>query len=128
MPLIRVDAHTGRTPEQIGAVLDAVHRAVLGAFAVPERDRYQIYQEHQPGRLVIEDAGLGIPRSSDALIVSVVSRPRPVEQKQAFYSLLVEELGSCGIRPSDVVASIVGNADADWSFGSGRAQFLTGEL
>jgi hypothetical protein len=29
---------------------------------------------------------------------------------------------------SDVVVSIVTNSDEDWSFGNGRAQFLTGEL
>jgi hypothetical protein len=35
---------------------------------------------------------------------------------------------TCGIPPSDVVVSIVTNSDEDWSFGNGRAQFLTGEL
>jgi hypothetical protein len=29
---------------------------------------------------------------------------------------------------NDIVVSIVTNSDADWSFGNGRAQFLTGEL
>ena len=43
--------------------------------------------------------------------------------------LLCEALaGSCGIAPSDVMVSIVENTDEDWSFGLGRAQFLTGEL
>jgi len=32
------------------------------------------------------------------------------------------------IPPSDVVVSMVTNSDEDWSFGNGRAQFLTGEL
>jgi hypothetical protein len=34
----------------------------------------------------------------------------------------------CGIAPSDVMVSIVENTDADWSFGNGEAQFLTGKL
>ena len=38
------------------------------------------------------------------------------------------ELKTCGIEPNDIVVSVVTNADADWSFGHGRAQFLTGEL
>jgi hypothetical protein len=29
---------------------------------------------------------------------------------------------------SDVMISFVQNADEDWSFGKGRAQFLSGEL
>jgi len=60
---------------------------------------------------------------------TVTSRPRGREAKQAFYRLLTEELErSCGIVPSDVVVSIIENTDEDWSFGLGRAQFLTGEL
>jgi len=35
---------------------------------------------------------------------------------------------TCGLSPSDVVVSIVTTTDEDWSFGNGRAQFLTGEL
>jgi hypothetical protein len=29
---------------------------------------------------------------------------------------------------NDIIVCIVTNSDADWSFGNGRAQFLTGEL
>jgi hypothetical protein len=32
------------------------------------------------------------------------------------------------MQSSDIVVSITSNSDADWSFGYGRAQFLTGEL
>ncbi|MGB8461108.1 MAG: tautomerase family protein, partial [Priestia megaterium] len=51
------------------------------------------------------------------------------EQKQALYRLIVKELGeSCGIQPNDIMISIVENSNADWSFGMGEAQFLTGKL
>jgi hypothetical protein len=46
MPLIRIDALKGRSSEEIKTLLDAVHRAVLSTFHVPQRDRYQIYHEH----------------------------------------------------------------------------------
>jgi len=129
MPLIRIDAVAGRSPEQIQALLDAAHRAVLSAFKVPERDRYQIYDEHPPAHFVVEDTGLGIPRTRNALVVTVISRPRSQEMKQAFYRDLCRELKSaCGIEASDVMVSMVINSDADWSFGNGVAQFLTGEL
>ena len=102
---------------------------MLAAFKVPERDRYQIVHEHKPSRLIVEDTGLGIPRTDKVVFLQVTSRPRGRAPKEAFYRLLVEELErSCGIAPSDVVVSIVENTDEDWSFGHGRAQFLTGEL
>lgn len=129
MPLIRIDAIAGRTPEQVKDLLDAAHRAMLTAFKVPERDRYQIYEEHAPDHFIVQDTGLGIPRTKNVIVVTVISRPRTEEMKKAFYAELCHELKtSCSIEPSDVMISIVANTDADWSFGNGRAQFLTGEL
>jgi phenylpyruvate tautomerase PptA (4-oxalocrotonate tautomerase family) len=129
MPLLRFDLIEGRTDEELKALLDAAHRAMLAAFEVPERDRYQIVHEHEPTRIIIEDTGLDIPRTDKVVFLQVTSRLRKREQKEAFYRLLCEELErSCGIAPSDVVVSIVENSDEDWSFGLGRGQFLTGEL
>ena len=129
MPLIRIDAIKGRSKDEIRDVLDAAHRAMLAAFKVPRRDRYQIYHEHEPAHVIAEDTGLGIERSANLLIVTVISRPRDERMKLAFYEGLCAELKSnCGIDSSDVIVSIATNADADWSFGGGRAQFITGEL
>ncbi|HML43272.1 MAG TPA: tautomerase family protein [Hyphomicrobium zavarzinii] len=129
MPLLRFDLIEGRSDEELKTLLDAAHRAMLAAFKVPERDRYQIVHEHKPSRLIVEDTGLGIPRTDKVVFLQVTSRPRGRAPKEAFYRLLVEELErTCGIAPSDVVVSIVENTDEDWSFGHGRAQFLTGEL
>ena len=62
MPLIRIDAIEGRSEERIRGVLDAAHRAMLAAFKVPQRDRYQIYHEHTAAHIVAEDTGLGQAR------------------------------------------------------------------
>jgi hypothetical protein len=129
MPLLRFDLIAGRSDAELQALLDAAHRAMLAAFKVPERDRYQIVHEHEPSRLIVEDTGLGIARTAKMVFLQVTSRPRGRAAKETFYRLLVEELQrSCGIDPSDVVVSIIENTDEDWSFGHGRAQFLTGEL
>lgn len=129
MPLVRFDILEGRTDQQIQAMLDAAHRAVVEAFEVPEDDRYQIVHEHKPSRIFVKDTGLGIPRTDQVVVVSVTSRPRSQEAKQNFYRLLCVALKEqCGIEPSDVVVSIILNSDADWSFGNGEAQFLTGDL
>jgi phenylpyruvate tautomerase PptA (4-oxalocrotonate tautomerase family) len=129
MPLIRVDVIEGRSEEELKALLDAAHRAMLAAFCVPERDRYQILTEHPRTCMIVEDTGLGLTHSDKLVVVQVTSRKRKKKQKEAFYRLLCEELErACGIPPSDVMVSIVENDDEDWSFGMGRAQFLTNEL
>lgn len=128
MPLLRVDAYKGRSKEQVKELLDAIHCAVLSAFGVPLRDRYQVYQEHSEEDFIVEDTGLGIERTKNAVFIAITSRPRTEEQKIALYAKLVGELKRVGIEQNDIVVSIVTNSDADWSFGNGRAQFLTGEL
>lgn len=129
MPLLRFDLIEGRTDAELQALLDAAHHAMLAAFNVPERDRYQIVHEHKPSRMIIEDTGLNIPRTDKVVFLQVTSRPRGRDAKETFYRLLTEELErNCGIAPSDVMVSIIENTDEDWSFGLGRAQFLTGEL
>ncbi len=129
MPLIKIDAFEGRSESEVTTLLDAVHRAVVKAFHVPLRDRYQIYQAHPKGFLVIQDTGLGIARTSKAIIVTVVSKKRDEILKRRLYKELTQELAnSSSIAPSDVVVGIIENSAADWSFGNGEAQFLTGDL
>jgi phenylpyruvate tautomerase PptA (4-oxalocrotonate tautomerase family) len=129
MPLLRIDVIEGRSAAELKELLDAIHSAMLAAFKVPERDRYQIVHEHPATELRLEDTGLGIPRTKRIVIVQVTTRPRSRLEKQNFYKLLCQELlQRCGVQASDVVVSITQNADEDWSFGYGRAQFTTGEL
>ena len=41
----------------------------------------------------------------------------------------MERLGKeCGLGDGDLIVSVAENSKEDWSFGAGRAQFLTGEL
>jgi len=129
MPLLRIDLVEGRSEEDLKKLLDAIHRAMLAAFKVPERDRYQIVHEHPAAEMIIQDTGLGIPRTERVVMVQVTTRPRSRLEKQNFYDLLCQELlRRCGVKASDVVISITQNVDEDWSFGYGRAQFVTGEL
>ncbi|MFM0342528.1 tautomerase family protein [Paraburkholderia sp. RL17-347-BIC-D] len=129
MPLIRIDVLQGRTEAEINSLLDAVHRAVVKAFEVPQTDRYQVLTEHNLRRLVAEDTGLGIVRTEKLTLVSVTTRPRSDESKRKFYSELTAELAAnCGTSSNDVIVSITTNSDSDWSFGNGVAQYLTGEL
>ena len=127
MPLLRFDPIAGRSDGELRVLLDAAHRAIVEAFGVPERDRYQIVHEHHASHMIIEDTGLGIPRTDKVVFLQVTSRKRKKKQKEDFYRILCEELEkACGISSSDVVVSFVENGDEDWSFGLGRAQFLTG--
>ena len=129
MPHLRFDLIEGRSEHELKTLLDAAHKSILAAFGVPERDRYQFVHEHKPSHLIALDTGLGIERSKNFVCLQITTRPHSTEEKQNLYRLLCENLQSaCGITANDVMVCCVENKDEDWSFGHGRAQFLTGEL
>ncbi|WP_294749596.1 tautomerase family protein [uncultured Exiguobacterium sp.] len=129
MPLLRFDVIEGRSEAELKTLLDTAHDAMVEAFDVPERDRYQIVHTHKAHEMVIQDTGLGFERSKDIVLISVTSKTRTQEKKQRLYQLLAERLeANCGLAPTDLMVSIVENDAADWSFGLGEAQFLTGKL
>lgn len=129
MPLIYIDLIEGRTLTEVRELQDAVHDTVVEAFGVPPRDRYQVVRTHPAHEIVAWDTGLGIDRTAKLVVMHVVSRPRTRAMKEKFYELLATNLtDNCGLDPADLVVSITENGDEDWSFGHGRAQFLTGEL
>lgn len=129
MPLMKIDMIKGRTDEEIKEILDISYHVMLETFHAPTGDRYQIVTQHEPHEMQILDTGLGFDRTNQVLIFSLTTRPRTTEEKKAFYSELVRELNEqVGIRTEDVMINLTVNSDEDWSFGFGKAQFLTGEL
>jgi malonate semialdehyde decarboxylase len=129
MPLLKFDVIAGRNDQELRTLLDTAHHAMVEAFEVPASDRYQSVTQHRPAEMVLEDTGLGFRRSDKVVVLTVISRQRTEAQKKKFYQLLSERLyETCSISPDDLIVSLVENTDADWSFGHGRAQFLTKEL
>ena len=129
MPLVRIDVQQGRTPEELRRLADTVKNVMLDVFAAPPRDRYQIITEHGKGHIIAEDTGLGLERSDGIVIIQIFQQGRSTKQKVAAYAELVKRLeAECGVRPEDLVISVMANKHADWSFGLGQAQFLNGTL
>jgi phenylpyruvate tautomerase PptA (4-oxalocrotonate tautomerase family) len=129
MPLVRIDLQRGRTPEELRRLADTVQEVMLDVFAAPPRDRYQIITEHPKGHIIAEDTGLGFDRSDGIVIIQIFQQGRSNEQKVAAYTELAKRLeAECGVRPEDLIISVMANRHADWSFGLGQAQFLNGAL
>lgn len=129
MPLIQVDLLKQDDKKRLKNILDVIHECAVEAFEIPERDRYQIVNQHDPEEMILLDTGLGFERSENQIVIRVTSKQRTQDKKELLYSLLCRKLKEkCRIEPCDLLVSIVENGDADWSFGFGKAQFLTGEL
>jgi phenylpyruvate tautomerase PptA (4-oxalocrotonate tautomerase family) len=129
MPLVLIDLLEGRTSAQLETLADTVQEVMEREFAAPPGDRYQIITQHRPGELRVGTSGLPLRRSDDVVLLRIVQQGRSEEQKTRTYRALAELLEErSGIDPQDLAITVVQNTRADWSFGKGSAQFLTGEL
>jgi phenylpyruvate tautomerase PptA (4-oxalocrotonate tautomerase family) len=129
MPLVRIDVQKGRTPEEPRRLADTVQDVMLDVFAAPPGDRYQIITEHAEGQIIAEDTGLGLERTNGIVIIQIFQQGRSTEQKVAAYAELAKRLeADCGVRPEDLIISVMANRHVDWSFGLGQAQFLDSTL
>jgi phenylpyruvate tautomerase PptA (4-oxalocrotonate tautomerase family) len=129
MPLLNIHIVKGRPAKAVAELQQVIHEAMVEAFQVPVRDRYQIVTEHEATHLVMEDTGLGFERTEQRVLIHMTTRPRSQDMKQAFYQMVTRGLAErCSVAPEDVMFSVIENSDADWSFAFGKAQFLTGDL
>jgi len=126
MPLVRIDLVEGRSAAEVPAISAAIQRALVECLDVPERDEFQVINEHSPGRLIYNSGYLGIERTERIVIVQIfLSSGRSTAQKQAFYTRAAELLAAqAGTRPQDVTIVLTENTRADSSFGQGLAQYL----
>ncbi|GAA4195296.1 tautomerase family protein [Microbacterium oryzae] len=126
MPLVRIDHSDARTnPTEIAT---AIHDAIVSVYGIPERDRFQVITSRPATTIIAEDAGLGFERTDPVIIQIFTQRGRATDQKQRLYAAIADALEPVGVAPQDVFIGYVENGAEDWSFGFGRAQYLTGEL
>ncbi|MDW8569711.1 tautomerase family protein [Staphylococcus shinii] len=129
MPLMKIDLIKGREREEIKKILNISYEVMLDTFKAPKGDRYQIVNQREDYEMQILDTGLGVERTKNVIVFTIITRPRTQQQKQRFYSELTNKLhDDMGIRKEDIMFSLIENTDEDWSFFNGEAQFLNGTL
>lgn len=129
MPLVRIDVNTGRSPEQLRGISAGIHGAILRVYGIPERDLFHIITEHPAGQLRAQDAGLGFERSAGVVMIQIFTQAgRDQAAKTALFEQIAVALAEVGVAGADVFIGYQENGPGDWSFGFGRAQYITGEI
>ncbi len=126
MPLVQIDVLRGRPDDELAAIGDAVHEAMVATLGVPQRDRFQMLTQHSPQTLQFDRGYLGIDRSDRFVLVRLtLAAGRSTDVKRAFYARAAALLAErTGVRPEDVTIALVENERGDWSFGNGLASYL----
>jgi 5-carboxymethyl-2-hydroxymuconate isomerase len=133
MPLARISLLKGKSADYLRAVGDSLHAAMVEAFNVPATDRFQLFHQHEAHEMSFDpqyEVTTGAQRSANWLVFAItIGKPRTAAVKQAFYRQLVARLAqSPGVRPQDVMVTIIPAREEDWSFADGAPAASLGAI
>jgi phenylpyruvate tautomerase PptA (4-oxalocrotonate tautomerase family) len=125
MPLVRISLIEGKTSDYIRAVGDIVHNSMVETINCPPLDRFQIISEHNKTELIYDPNYLGINRTDNIIIIQItLNEGRTTDLKKALYARIAQMLEEkLGIRPEDVLISLIEVRKENWSFGRGVASY-----
>ena len=119
MPTASVEVRRHYSVVEEVAILDAVHGALVVAFAIPPRDRHVRLVVHEPHRFAVS------PEQHDPERYTLVTvdcfEGRSLEAKRRLYREVVERLAVVGIDPRDVTITLREGPTENWGVRGGRA-------
>lgn len=128
MPLVRIDHAAGHPASYRTAISRGVHDAMVSTFDVPDDDHFQVIGEHAPATATVHAPRyLGIEYSDELVIIQITCNDtRTIDRKKALFAAIADNLAERpGLRPQDIVISLVEVKKENWSFGNGMAQYVT---
>lgn len=125
MPLTQISLKKGTSPEYRSTLVEQVYLAMREAIGIPENDRFAIITEIDIDNFNNSGDYAGIERSDDVVFIQItINAGRTVEKKKALYAAIAKRLEEDpGVRPEDVIISLLEVAKEDWSLGNGIAQY-----
>ncbi len=118
MPIVHVYLLEGRPQTFLQAVGDSIHQALMEAWEIPEKDRFQIFHEKKAEHFRIDHSayleGEGVQRSDDVIVIQITTSPRTIHMKRAFYRRLPELLKDrIGLSPANVLINVTMTDEED---------------
>ncbi len=117
MPLIQVDLERELFDSLHEELSAAIHNAQVKALGIPADDLFQVFRPHDAGELKFDPGYNDVDRQHLVLIRVTMVHMYSVATKQKLYRAIVEELGQHGVRPEDILISLVENGFEDWYAG-----------
>ena len=123
MPLVTVTLQQPRTPAFKSALLDGIHRSLVGA-GVPATDRFQRVLELDADNCRADPTypDVATKRGADFVLVEILwSVGRSVKIKRKLVADIVRALSLApGLDPEQVMIVFVETAWENWAFAGGR--------
>ena len=124
MPLVKIYIRKNIAERSLHAISNAVHEALVAQANVPADDRFHILHRLDRDDIVAHPTYGGVERSEEIVIIEItLNTGRSVEVKKNLYADIAKRLQALGVRPDDVVVSLIEVTKENWSFGGGRATY-----
>ncbi|MEA2239072.1 MAG: hypothetical protein QOC81_3796 [Thermoanaerobaculia bacterium] len=124
MPLVKIYVRKNIAGRSLHAISEAVHDALVAQANVPADDRFHILNRLDRDDIVAHPTYGGVERSEEIVIVEItLNAGRTVDVKKNLYADIAKRLQVLGVRPDDVVVSLIEVTKENWSFGGGRATY-----
>ncbi len=84
MPLVRIDIRKNDDPLFAKNIGEVIYRALRAAMNVPDKDNFQILNEHDAAHFIYDPAYLGIARTDGLVYIQItLNEGRTLDQKKA---------------------------------------------
>lgn len=117
MPLVQVDLDQHLFDSHHAELSKAIHDAQIEALDIPGDDLFQVFTPHSDDELKFDPGYNGVNRQHLLLIRMTMVHMYSVEKKKALFAAMRDNLGALGVRPEDILISVVENGFEDWYAG-----------
>jgi phenylpyruvate tautomerase PptA (4-oxalocrotonate tautomerase family) len=125
MPLVKIYAPKTKSAQELRRISDGVQEALVAHANVPANSRFYLFIRLERDEIVADPSYGGVARSENLVVIEItLNAGRTLEIKKALYAGIASRLESAGVRPDDVVISLIEVTKEDWSFGGGRATYV----
>lgn len=119
MPWAHIEVRRERTEQEETALIDAVHEALVDAFAIPPGDRHVRLVVHAPHRFAVPPA-LTHPDLATLVAIDCFAG-RSLAAKRRLYAGIVTRLAGLGIPADHVSITLREGATDNWGIHGGQA-------
>ena len=125
MPFTQISLKKGKSQAFRSALMEEIYIAMRESIGIPEDDRFATITELEPGNYNSSGNYAGVNRTENVIFIQItLNAGRTVELKKALYAAVAQRLSkNPGVRPEDIVISLIEVAKEDWSLGNGEAQY-----
>ncbi len=125
MPFTQISLKKGQSSTYRSTLMEQVYLAMRAIINIPENDRFATITELEPDNINNSGNYAGIERSADVVFIQItLNAGRSLAKKQALYAEIARRLADKpGVRPEDIVISLLEVPQENWSLGHGVAQY-----